>query len=65
MFIVQSCNRFGDWNTVACVKRVEAMDVYAEARNDEDNVLVALEDDQGRRFSTATRPEVAGVEYWN
>jgi hypothetical protein len=50
---------------VACVKRVEAMDVYAEERNDEDNVLVVLEDDRGRRFSTATRPEVAGVEYWN
>jgi hypothetical protein len=37
---------------------------YAGARNDIDNVMVALEDDKGRRFQSSSR-EVAGIEYRN
>ena len=64
MFIVQSCNRDGEWDVFPCVDRHEALTTYAEARNDPENVTVALEDDQGRRFATHTTDR-AGVEYWN
>jgi hypothetical protein len=64
MFIIQSCNRMGDWNTIACPDRAEAKETYAEERNDSENVMVALEDGRGNRLATATR-DVAGAEIWN
>jgi hypothetical protein len=64
MFIVQTCNAMGDWDTIPCINRTEAATTYPDARNDPENVMVALEDDKGRRFATATR-DVPGVEMWN
>ena len=64
MYAIHTCNVYGDWDVVPCVDRREAVIQYAEARNDVDNVMVALEDDQGRRYATHTTDR-AGVEYWN